>query len=279
MVAKAGIKTGIVILLGLAACLAVLRAADAIRELGLREADARESVIEAINSGNVNWWPASKAFKAAAPAVRAGLVTGALTWAKTYTESAEFKTAYEKVRQNQKPEAPKPKSADEEMAKQRAQLEKSIAETKKRLAEPPPAGVSPEIAKAIRDGSESALKMLTAQLADMDKPETKAMLRQSIEYQNKNSQEQYQRSMKEWESRYPIDPKPLLVKRLQHFLDQSAGVDFGAKLVPCGSKKCFADKPNEQKPQDWKLCYRAGKGAVDAARAFATTWLAELQKK
>jgi hypothetical protein len=278
MRAKRGIRVGIGVVLGLAGCLAVLRAADAIRDLGLKEADAKESVVQAINSGSVNWWPASKAFKAAAPAVRAGLVTGALTWAKTYTASAEFKTAYEKVRQNQKPEAPKVKSVDEEIAKQRAQLEEAIAQTKKTLAEPP-AGVSPEIAKAIRDGSESALKMLTAQLADLDKPQTKAMQGQSVEYENKSRQDQYQRSMKEWETRYPIDPKPLLVTRLQHFLDQSTGVDFGATLVPCGSKKCFADKPAEQKPQNWKLCYRAGKEAVDAGRAFATTWLAELQKK
>jgi len=276
--AKRGIRVGIGVVLGLAGCLAVLRAADAIRDLGLKEADAKESVVQAIKSGTVNWWPASKAFKAAAPAVRAGLVTGALTWAKTYTASAEFTTAYEKVRQNQKPEAPKPKSADEEIARQRAELEKSIAETKKTLAEPP-AGLSPEIAKAVRDGSEAALKSLTAMLADLDKPQMKAMQGQGIEYENKSRQDQYQRSMKEWEARYPIDPKLLLVTRLQHFLDQSAGVDFGATLVPCGSKKCFADKPSEQKPQNWKLCYRAGKEAVDAGRAFATTWLAELQKK
>jgi hypothetical protein len=278
MKAKRGITGGIIVVLGLAGCLAVLRAADAIRDLGLKEADARESVLQAINSGIVNWWPASKAFKAAAPAVRAGLVTGALTWARTYTASAEFTTAYEKVRQNQKPEVPKPKSVDEEIARQRAQLQEAIAQTKKTLAEPP-AGVSPEIAKAIRNGGEIALKSLTAQLAELDKPQTKAMLGQGIEYENKSHQDQYQRSMKEWETRYPIDPKPLLANRLQHFLDQSAGVDFGATLVPCGSKKCFADKPNEQKSQNWKLCYRAGKEAVDAARAFATTWLAELQKK
>jgi hypothetical protein len=275
---KRKIPVGIVVVLGLAGCLAVLRAADVLRDLGLKEANAKESVVDAINSGNVNWWPASTAFKAAAPAVRAGLVTGGLTWARTYTESAEFTAAYEKVRQNKKPEAPKLKSVDEEIARQRTLLQEGIAQTKKTLAEPP-AGVSPEILKAIRDGSENALKMLTGQLADLDKPQMKAMLSQGVEYENKSNQDQYQRNMKAWESRYPIDPKPLLATRLQHFLDQSAGVDFGAALVPCGSKKCFADKTYEQKSQNWKLCYRAGKEAVAAARGFATTWLAALQKK
>ncbi len=278
MATKRGIRVGIVVALGFAGCLAVLRAADVLKDLGLREANAKESVVEAITSGTVNWWPASKAFKAAAPAARAGLVTGALTWARTYTESAEFTTAYEKTRQNQKPEAPKPKSADEEIARQRKQLEEGIAQAKKTIAEPP-AGLSPEILKAVREGSENAIKSLTAMLADLDKPQTKAMLVQGIESENKSGQDDYQRRLKAWETRYPIDPKPLLVTRLQHFLDQSAGIDFGASLVPCGSKQCFADKTYQQKSQNWKLCYRAGKEPVDAARAFATTWLAALQKK
>lgn len=278
METKRGITVGIVVVLGFAGCLAVLRAADVLRDLGLKEADARQSVVEAINSGNVNWWPASKAFKAAASAARAGLVTGALTWARTYTESAEFTTAYEKVRQNEKPEALKLKSAAEEIAKQKAQLEEGIAQAKKTLAEPP-AGLPPEILKAVRDGSEGALKSLTAQLADLDTPKTKAMWSQNIDSENKSDQDSYERSMKQWEARYPQDPKPLLATRLQQFLDQSAGVDFGASLVPCGSKQCFADKTYQKKSQDWKLCYRAGKEPVDAARAFATTWLAALQKK
>jgi hypothetical protein len=40
----------------------------------------------------------------------------------------------------------------------------------------------------------------------------------------------------------------------------------------------FADEKLEAKPAEWKLCFRAGKEATGAARAFAEGWLAELEK-
>lgn len=40
--------------------------------------------------------------------------------------------------------------------------------------------------------------------------------------------------------------------------------------------KC-ADPALKAKPSEWKLCFRAGKAAMDVARAFATEWLRELE--
>ena len=40
----------------------------------------------------------------------------------------------------------------------------------------------------------------------------------------------------------------------------------------------FADQSLESRPAEWKMAYRAGKPATDAARAFAQTWLADLEK-
>ena len=39
----------------------------------------------------------------------------------------------------------------------------------------------------------------------------------------------------------------------------------------------FADAALEAKPAEWKMAFRAGKPAADAARAFAQKWLADLQ--
>jgi len=39
----------------------------------------------------------------------------------------------------------------------------------------------------------------------------------------------------------------------------------------------FADPKYEAKSGGWKLCYRAGKESVEAARAFAQTWLKGLR--
>ncbi len=41
--------------------------------------------------------------------------------------------------------------------------------------------------------------------------------------------------------------------------------------------KKFVNPAYEKKPAEWKMAYRAGKPAVDAARTFAKAWLAELQ--
>jgi hypothetical protein len=41
----------------------------------------------------------------------------------------------------------------------------------------------------------------------------------------------------------------------------------------------FVEGAYESKPGNWKLCYRAGKPAVEAARAFAASWIKEIRGK
>ena len=83
--------------------------------------------------------------------------------------------------------------------------------------------------------------------------------------------------MKEFEKTYPADPRALVAMRLRRFLDVTKDVDFTAQLVDKGKKKVFADEALEAKPAEWKMAFRAGKPATDAARAFAQKWLADLQ--
>ena len=68
-------------------------------------------------------------------------------------------------------------------------------------------------------------------------------------------------------------------KRLREFLDVSGDVNFEAELAPNDDRHRFAEPQYEQKSSAWKLCYRAGKEAVSAARTFATAWLGELERK
>ena len=44
-----------------------------------------------------------------------------------------------------------------------------------------------------------------------------------------------------------------------------------------GSGLQFANPEYEKKSGQWKLCYRAGKEPVEAARAFAKEWLGEMK--
>jgi hypothetical protein len=68
----------------------------------------------------------------------------------------------------------------------------------------------------------------------------------------------------------------LIAKRLREFLAVSADVDFAAKLTSKNGKMIFENPSYEQKPGQWKMCFRAGKDATAAARAAAQAWLKEL---
>lgn len=72
------------------------------------------------------------------------------------------------------------------------------------------------------------------------------------------------------------DSKVALRKALQGFLRASEGVDFAAPLVYGGPRATFSNPVYEAKPGAWKACYRAGRQATEAARAYAKAWLAEL---
>lgn len=77
------------------------------------------------------------------------------------------------------------------------------------------------------------------------------------------------------EKKYPSDPAELVKKRLTDFLVISATVDFDAEVN--GGR--FVNPEYEKKSAEWKMCYRAGKEVVEAARVEAQKWLDELNSK
>ncbi len=265
-------RAGITVTVALAAWAAILVAQGALAGLGLDEARTQKDVLYAVADGRPNYYPAVKAFKAATPAVRVTLVKGLLAWTKTYTESAAFKAAYDRQRQSDVPTPPKFKgTVDDELAAQRAEQRKSIDDAKKNLAQLP---------AEMRPQMEATIKQMEEMFDKNNKdPQMQALLRQGVEMQRAERQKSYEQDVRTHEKRYPADPRALIARRLQEFLDVSKDVDYGAKLVPAGARQRFADPRYEQKPDQWKLCYRAGKDVTDAARQFAQAWLSELAVK
>jgi hypothetical protein len=245
-------------------------AADVFKQLGMTEADARRAAVTSFTQGYGPIYPAAKAVKAATPAVRVTLITAVLTFAKSYTESAEFAQAYEKAREEARPSAPAATSGDDEWAKMLKDMEKSIADMKKAAADP---AQTPEMRKMFEQMAQQQTQQYEQMKAD---PKMKDIVRQSADAGNKSDAAQYQARLKAWETRYPADPKVAVARHLRRFLDVSAAVDYGAQLTTRGSSRVFVNPKYEQESSDWKLCYRAGKETVDAARAFVTTWLASL---
>lgn len=74
------------------------------------------------------------------------------------------------------------------------------------------------------------------------------------------------------DKKMPADPNELIKKRLEKFMEISATVDFDATLD--GSQ--FANPEYEKKSDQWKMCYRAGKAVIAAAREEVAVWLKEL---
>ena len=260
-----------IVLVALTGCagLALAMAADILSDLGLNESSARDGLLRALENGNVPVYLAGKAFKAAGPSARAVLVTGALTWAKSYTQSPAFAAAYAKLRESNKPSAPEAKgTVEDELKNQQAEQMKQVQEMRAQVKSMPP-----EMQKEM----EKTVNGMIAEIERTQKdPDTQKMMREMISLTRAEEEKTYQSKLKEWQAEYPADPKALIAMRLRSFLEVSGTVDFGAQLVPSANKMRFANAQYEKKPEEWKLCYRAGKEAVESARNFAKAWLSEL---
>ena len=262
--------------LALAAIVAVtgvtLVAQNTLANFGINTREVQPNIVGSIVNGYVPVYPNRKAFLSAAPALRAAFVKEALTWAKAYTESSAFADDYKKQRESAKPTPPASKGTpDEQFAKNIAEQRKGVEDMKKNVAK-----MSPAMQKQMAD----TVKQMEANVERMAKdPQMVAMMKQGFAAQAQAEQQDYQRRLADHDKRYPADPKVLIATRLRQFLDVSKDVAFDAKLVPAGGGRMkFADARFEDKSEQWKLCYRAGKDATQAARTFATDWLKQLPK-
>lgn len=77
------------------------------------------------------------------------------------------------------------------------------------------------------------------------------------------------------EKLYPAEANDMIRKRLKDFLEISATVDFDAEVD--GGQ--FVKEAYQKKNNWWKMCFRAGKEVVEAAREEAKSWLDEMDGK
>jgi len=247
-------------------------AADLWSRLGVTEAQAKTEWVQAFARGNVPYYLAAKAVMAAPPAARAALVVEGLGWVRSFVGSAEFKTAYAGLRQSHKPGAPTSKGTPEQRVKmQQDEQRKSIEEAKKNLAALPP-----DIRKQVED---TIKQMEAAFKKSSTDPQMLALAKSMAEADDADIQRRYTAGLAEWEKDYPADGSALVASRLRQFLDVCGDVDYAAKLTSRNGKMHFVEQRYQEKPSEWKLCYRAGPETAEAARAFTKTWLSELTKR
>jgi hypothetical protein len=236
-----------------------------LQELSVREPEARDAFFSGIWDGYPGVPGGREVFKAASPEKRAAIVTGLGVLVRAYTQTPLFRERYAKYWEANRP---RPSDPPKSRAEQEKEQQQSIREMEENLKTLPP-DVRKQMEEVVRNlkSQQEALKKNTqmqAMLADAARMEQEERIRRDGQ------------RLEEYEAEHPKDPDAMIARRLREFLEISGTVDFSATLVKRGSLMRFAKPENEERPDEWKLCYRAGREATAAARAFAQEWLKAL---
>jgi F0F1-type ATP synthase membrane subunit b/b' len=245
--------------------------ADFLRRLNIPEDRAHECIWSSFQGMYLSI-PNVSALKAIARGDRAALVREIGNYARAYTRSEDFAKRYLAYREQRKPSPPEPPKSMEEMKReQRENIEKAIKSTEESMK---------SMTKDMQESMQGTLDLFKEQLKTIDDPDNPSyskdmehMVQQGYEMQK----QQYQQDLQQWEKEYPNSSDLLIKTWLKKFLSASEGIDYNAKLIDgIGTSKVFANPAYEQKPGEWKMCYRAGRETVEAGRAYARQWLNEL---
>jgi hypothetical protein len=242
-----------------------------LKQFKIEEATAKSNIFYAV-SGPSFYIPNVKVLRDLAIGDRVLAIESIGKNVKEYVSSKEFVEKYNQLREERKPTPPEtPKYSAQLKEEQKESLTNSIAEMEKS---------KPQMAKDQQAMFDDIIKGLKDQLKELDDPnstmftpEMDVYIKQGYDMQ----MDEYNRKLKEWESEYPVNnPKPMIKKWINTFLEKSADVNFDAKTTKAKDGKIkFVDQQYEYKDNQWKLYYRAGKESLTAARTFAQNWLKE----
>ena len=244
-------------------------AQDHLATLGISEGRAKEAVFDSFMSDAVSIAGKPAAFIALPPAARVALVNFALNLARTFVDSDDFKRRYADHREANGPEPlPEEQTADAVLAKQREGFETQVTEMRKLFEQ-----ITPEQRATLEQGWKDMRDQFTA----MEQGEKRQELDGLLRLQRADQVRLRNDALREFAKTYPVDHRTLVAMRLRHFLETTGDVAYDAQLVEKDKKRMFANAAFEGKPGEWKMAFRAGKPATDAARVFAQQWLADLQ--
>lgn len=251
------------------------RSAPILDQLGITAEQGQQAVWRSFADGYFAF-PRASVLKSLGVTDRAKAARDLCAYAKDVTRSPEFLKSYQELRDQKKPKPPDPyKSMADQKKEMKESLTKSVADMEKNISKMPPD--QKEAVKYMKE----AVVQVKQQIKELDDPNN-PMFNADMEQMNRQmydtSVEQHKAKIVEWEAEWPQKPDKLVARRLQEFIDLSKSVDFAAKLVD-GEKgiKKFANPAYESKSSQWKMCFRAGKEATDAARGYAEQWLKELK--
>lgn len=242
---------------------------------GVAEATARKLLLDTLPNGG---YPQQqmpivttvmRAYgKLPAPA-RAAATTTAFAWAKNYAGSPDFAAAYEAARMAQKPPAAASSNVDAAMKKLVDDSTAASAEVRKMAASLPPA----EAAKL--------LEQIKVQEEQFRSPENLARLRTALAAELGESASRGEARARDWEAKFPADPRQFVKGCLERFMAATATVDFSLPAVwvknAGGETVGFLSPGYQGLPWEQVNAIVAGREAVTAARAAVEAWLKEIR--
>lgn len=255
-------------------CLVVGTAAgigtDFLKQLGLSEQEADDHIQKGFLSGYVNTHALQTARKiplADHPVV----VVAAIQYARKQTENTSFKAAYEKMRQQQKPrEVDLPLTPDSFRQSNIHNAEKALTEVETALK-----NASGDMKVMMQD----LVRMAKETLNEAKNPANGYVQLYKNNYQAllKEARDRQTTSLAEWNQKFPEAVPDFIRMRLEQFMRDTDGIDFDAKTQQRNGRKIFVEPAYEHKSRNWKLGYRIGSGAIQAARKSIQSWLNALE--
>jgi hypothetical protein len=243
---------------------------DVLTTLGSNLTEAQNAIFMTLTTGFPALVGERSVFKAASGEARAAMVRAAVALARTFAGSTEFARRYALYRDAQKPRrADGPRSGTEALNQQQQAMEQAIKQAQAN-AEKLPADARKQLEDSIAD--------MRKQIAELNAdPEYRAAVDQMAAANARQEDADFNQKLAVFDAEFPEDVNALVARRLRQFLTTCGDVDFDAQLVTGTDKRQrFVNPAYERRSKDWKMCFRAGQPAVDAARAAADEWLKTL---
>ncbi len=238
--------------------------------LGTTEKDGKLSIAQSFRQGNLFAYGVKNA-KNIAFGNRAAVAADLLKYTKQYVTTPAFIKEYESYRENLKPQPPEPMKTKESI---REKFIKDAENGIKNIEKILPSIADAKNKKTLTDQIELQKK----QIEDYKSPNSK-MIEMSWQGEQNNFKwrnDEYQKSVKQWEADFPVKSSQLIKIRLAKFLEITKDIDYSAALTERNGKKFFTNTKYEAMSLQWKMGFRAGKEVTETARTFVQQWLKEL---
>ncbi|MBK9508116.1 MAG: hypothetical protein IPO04_00970 [Cytophagaceae bacterium] len=259
-------------------------AGDVFQELGINATEGQSYFFNSVTLGSTSF-PGGAAKIPNDQKVRVIRFLG--EYFRKYYKTEDFKGRYDtwwKEQEPEKPETPEQRLAREKLERENQEKEGERNALKVKSSEKANCRNQRRCHEKTAAGNfwKKYLKIQKQLTEPLNNPEFKKQMKEMETCQKQAYEEEYklkaaedQTDLGRWNA--IKNPDVLLKEKLEEFLHRSADIDFSAKLKEQYGHKVFVNPGFESKDSFWKLCFRAGKPAMEAARAIAIEWLGEMK--